>query len=1000
MNFISDINHQGAYNDAIAGKIVRRTNTSIVSVGQCNRYLTYLSTYPYDFEAPSPDLSPNIILGKLTGYYTIDSYYTGGPYYKCELQLFNHIWSEKGNPIYFVDLYIPTSNGFNSNIDFLLLTDTGAHTITGNVARSFFDRGGRLNYFLGVSYFPHLDPDYLLYSDPKKWDDYFNNTDWLAYYRAGGKYGSAGGYIGIPVNQEMINSYQDYSYKMPRTIDSFIYPSQSSAKSLTIQFGTFWGGGYLNTKGVNLYSDALCTNQIGTKESAFNKKQNFRTCDELTFTGLQQNTTYYARSYYVRYGNTLLGENESTTFTYLSTIYLLTTTIASVNPEVALGSPMYINNTSFTSTFEFFYEGDFNIKEAGMCYGTSPLPTIINNRKISTVRTAYETEDLIVTGLIKDTTYYIRAYAIKEDDSVIYGSPDRSFSFKTTNINTQTVPKLSAITLVNSSYNSANISAQVIANGGSSVIEKGVCWNLTGNPTIADAHLSEDGNRQELELYYVTIPGLIQASKVYIRGYATNSTGSGYSIDTYILKVPNAGIIVPTSPVIYMNDATGISNTTATFKGVISDLAGKILTSGGFKYRVIGGAWTNAFITGLSSTGLLLKNITGLIKETTYEVKISLNVGTTVYESSSVIFKTLPDPVIAPVISIDNTTNYKDSTSINLKGTIISLNGNSTPQERGFCWDVAGTPIITKITGKYVTGVIDSIANKFFGTITGLTPNTEYHTKSYISINGIVTLSSNEYSFTTNSVITIIAPIVTTQIVTGATEKYAIINALIVNNGTLTRKGIAINTSTLTGIGEPTGNYKLDTSLFTTFGIGFDLNGSTKYYARAFAQNQIGGIVWGNQVEFTTPSSDQIISVNSNSIIIQHSSVDVNINVIGTSTMNGVVYSEVNKLPTHSDSLININLDLKTNLKFYKVSTYYLRAFATDSKGRPTYGNVMTVVVDSISDNSLGFPRFPYSLMPWTFNGIDYVWCGYGWKKAKTNIASSNVLLNSKSFNN
>jgi len=997
MNFISDINHQGSFNAGIVGKIVRRTGTAIITVGKCDRYLSYINTYPYDFEAPSPDLSPNIILGKLTGYYTIDSYYAGGPYYKCELQLFNHIWSNKGNPIYFVDLFIRVADGFVSNVDFQLLTDTGAHTITGNVARSFFDRGGRRNYFLGVSYFPHLDPDYLLFSNPKQCDDYFNNTNWLANYVIGQSYN------GISVSQQMIDSYQDYAYQMPRTNDSAIYPSDLSAKSFTIQFGGFWNGYYLKTKGVNVYSDAACTMLIGTVESGITNRTNLHDFDFLRFTGLTPNTLYYVRSYYTRYGNPLLGESETATFTYLSAAYPITTAIASSNPIVILGSPKYITNTSFTTSFSFSSEGDFTIKEAGVCYGTNPLPTVLNGKMPSSKRIAYDAEDVIVNGLTKNTLYYTRAYAIKSDDTVIYSEADRSFSFTTTNLITPTTPKMADVTLLSASYNAATVRSQVTDNGGSPVTAKGVCWNLSGNPTIAGSHQAEIDNRMEMELFFVAITGLTQGTKLYVRGYATNSTGTGYSDNSYTLNVPDMGIVVPTSPVIAMGSVTGISNTSATFNGVISDLAGKVITSGGFRYRTVGGAWVNALISGLSSAGTLLNSITGLVKETAYEVEVYLACGSDIYESAIISFRTIADPVNAPVISIDSTFT-KASTTANVSGTITSLNGNSTPVEKGFCWDNIENPIVAKVTGKFVIGTTDSATNKFKAVITGLSPHATYHVKSYVQCGTIVTLSDSEIIFMTDPAPVIAPPAVTTS-VKGVTSNYGIINAAIIaNNGSLIWKGIAISLNALSDTAEPVndayGSYKLDTGSSANFGVGFDLIASTTYHARAFAQSEIGGIVWGNQIDFTTPSQDAILQVTTEVDVYAHSSVDVSLMVTGVSIMNGVVYSSTNKVPSHMDSIKNCDLDTNVNIKLYAVAVFYIRSFATDSAGRPVYGNVITVTVDSNSDNSLGLPRFPYIGMVWLLNGISYEWNGFGWAKKLTGTSDNSLnILNSKSFN-
>ncbi|MBQ7489944.1 MAG: T9SS type A sorting domain-containing protein [Bacteroidales bacterium] len=65
----------------------------------------------------------------------------------------------------------------------------------------------------------------------------------------------------------------------------------------------------------------------------------------------------------------------------------------------------------------------------------------------------------------------------------------------------------------------------VISDGGAAVIDRGVCWNTTGNPTIADNCLhigSGMGNFSD------TLTGLVQNTAYYVRAYAINTIGVSY----------------------------------------------------------------------------------------------------------------------------------------------------------------------------------------------------------------------------------------------------------------------------------------------------------------------------------------------------------------------------------------------------------------------------------------------------------------------------------------
>lgn len=62
--------------------------------------------------------------------------------------------------------------------------------------------------------------------------------------------------------------------------------------------------------------------------------------------------------------------------------------------------------------------------------------------------------------------------------------------------------------------------------GGDAVINKGVCWSTNQNPTITD---NKTTNGASSESFTSSITGLTPGTTYYIRAYAINSTGIGYS---------------------------------------------------------------------------------------------------------------------------------------------------------------------------------------------------------------------------------------------------------------------------------------------------------------------------------------------------------------------------------------------------------------------------------------------------------------------------------------
>ena len=65
----------------------------------------------------------------------------------------------------------------------------------------------------------------------------------------------------------------------------------------------------------------------------------------------------------------------------------------------------------------------------------------------------------------------------------------------------------------------------VSSDGGSSVIERGICWSTNHNPTIEDDHVS---NGFGTGVYSANMHGLVEDTTYYVRAYAINSAGVAY----------------------------------------------------------------------------------------------------------------------------------------------------------------------------------------------------------------------------------------------------------------------------------------------------------------------------------------------------------------------------------------------------------------------------------------------------------------------------------------
>ncbi|MBA7622252.1 hypothetical protein ES703_29626 [subsurface metagenome] len=76
-------------------------------------------------------------------------------------------------------------------------------------------------------------------------------------------------------------------------------------------------------------------------------------------------------------------------------------------------------------------------------------------------------------------------------------------------------------------------------NGGENCDKRGICWNTTGNPTVAD-NKSEETDSFGTGAFSRPITGLSPGIKYYVKAYAHNSAGYGYGGEESFTTKPNA----------------------------------------------------------------------------------------------------------------------------------------------------------------------------------------------------------------------------------------------------------------------------------------------------------------------------------------------------------------------------------------------------------------------------------------------------------------------------
>ncbi len=222
-----------------------------------------------------------------------------------------------------------------------------------------------------------------------------------------------------------------------------------------------------------------------------------------TVSGLQPGKTYYVRAYATNGVGTAYGEQQ--TFTTPSGLPTVQTAA-----EVTLtGSGTAQCGGTVTG------DGGFTVTQRGVCWSVSPEPTTSNLH--SSDGNGLGTFVSTLTGLQPSTTYYVRAYATNANGTV-YGE-QRVVSTPSG------LPTVTTTTATNITANSAVCGGNVTGDGGYTVIQRGVCYSTTPNPTIGGMRTTDGSGTGS---FVSNLTGLTAGTTYYYRAYATNAMGTVY----------------------------------------------------------------------------------------------------------------------------------------------------------------------------------------------------------------------------------------------------------------------------------------------------------------------------------------------------------------------------------------------------------------------------------------------------------------------------------------
>ncbi len=125
-----------------------------------------------------------------------------------------------------------------------------------------------------------------------------------------------------------------------------------------------------------------------------------------------------------------------------------------------------------------------------------------------------------MTGL-KPATEYQYHYAVDYGFSKPFNTETKTFT--TLSSEKPTVKALEVQRIDSTTY---RVKCQVVADGGTEVTERGICWNTFGDPVPTDDSIRRyEGTAGLLEEYLIRMEHLASGKKYYVRAYAKNAAG-------------------------------------------------------------------------------------------------------------------------------------------------------------------------------------------------------------------------------------------------------------------------------------------------------------------------------------------------------------------------------------------------------------------------------------------------------------------------------------------
>lgn len=296
-------------------------------------------------------------------------------------------------------------------------------------------------------------------------------------------------------------------------------------------------------------------------------------------------------------------------------------------------------------------------------------------------------------------------------------------------------PTVTCASALNISQTTAEVPGNITNIGSSNVTQRGHCWATSHNPTITDM-ITTLGPTSSPGEFASQLSGLMSNTTYYVRAYATNSNGTGYSTEQAFTTTSNSA-----SPVVTTGSVTNINITDAIAGGSITDAGTGNITQHGHCWSTSQNPDINNSKTqlGIGTIGNFSSNLTQLSENTSYYVRAYATNGAGTGYGIQQIFTTMQSSL--PILTTTNVSDITGNSAVS--GGTISNNGGAFISDRGVCWSTDTNPTTSDSYSSSGSG-----SGSFISNLTGLSPITQYYVRAYAT-NSAGTAYGNEISFTT-----------------------------------------------------------------------------------------------------------------------------------------------------------------------------------------------------------------------------------------------------------